>query len=476
MNRLDMIITEGQVDFKGFLEEVLGLVIKDAIDTVSETLEALDEEISRSGEMRGWESVGKRVRKLSTLWGMEIVVRRRGYRRAGSRGLRFPLDELLGLAEGEKYCPLVKAMGLDLGAKMSFREASSILGKHVRVEISHERVHQWVQEAGEQRSKEQEGEDRKLAETGEVQVGRRKAEVVVIETDGTFVSLQREGRRKDLELKLGVIHEGWQAESPAGKRFRLVNKTIWGGKLDSEEFWTRGQKLYYGQYEEVGTTAISGDGADWIKAGTQYIDGSRFYLDRYHIQQAITRGVGWDRNMARQIRQSVRYGHLDELERVLDAAAAVAPEQRELERVQQLADYLLGNRDHLQDWRKVEKLLPNNVRGLGAAEGQINHVLAARMTKRGMSWRVCGAHRMAQLRYLQAEGRLQSWVSDFAGKGWQSVQAQVAEKVIGRLKRANGRSLAQQAAQCLPILAGRYATTPLGRTLKRISTEALALT
>ncbi len=41
-------------------------------------------------------------------------------------------------------------------------------------------------------------------------MGRRKAEVVVIETDGTFVSLQREGRRKDLELKLGVIHEGWR--------------------------------------------------------------------------------------------------------------------------------------------------------------------------------------------------------------------------------------------------------------------------
>ncbi len=47
MSRLDMIITDGQVDFKGFLEEVLRLVIKDAIDTVSETLEALDEEISR---------------------------------------------------------------------------------------------------------------------------------------------------------------------------------------------------------------------------------------------------------------------------------------------------------------------------------------------------------------------------------------------------------------------------------------------
>ncbi len=55
------------------------------------------------------------------------------------------------------------------------------------------------------------------------------------------------------------------------RKARLVNKTIWGGKLDSEEFWTRGQRLYYGQYEEVGTTAISGDGADWIKAGTQYM-------------------------------------------------------------------------------------------------------------------------------------------------------------------------------------------------------------
>ncbi len=90
MIRLDMIITDGQVDFKGFLEEVLRLVIKDDIDTVSETLEALDEEISRSGEMRGWESVGKRVRKLSTLWGMEIVVQRRGTEEPVGGGCVFP--------------------------------------------------------------------------------------------------------------------------------------------------------------------------------------------------------------------------------------------------------------------------------------------------------------------------------------------------------------------------------------------------
>ncbi len=67
MSQPNIILTEGQVDFKGFIEEVLRLAIKDAIDAVSETLEALDEEIGRSGEMRGWESVGKRSRKLMCL-------------------------------------------------------------------------------------------------------------------------------------------------------------------------------------------------------------------------------------------------------------------------------------------------------------------------------------------------------------------------------------------------------------------------
>ncbi|MGI9953147.1 hypothetical protein V3F56_12360 [Moorellaceae bacterium AZ2] len=44
-------------------------------------LEEKDEEIALREEMAGWESIGKRERRIVTLFGVEIRYKRRGYRR-----------------------------------------------------------------------------------------------------------------------------------------------------------------------------------------------------------------------------------------------------------------------------------------------------------------------------------------------------------------------------------------------------------
>ncbi len=53
----------------------------------------------------------------------------------------------------------------------------------------------------------------------------------------------------DSELKLGVMHEGWEAESPAQKRFRLVNKALWAGFLLARDFWERGVLGFARRYD-----------------------------------------------------------------------------------------------------------------------------------------------------------------------------------------------------------------------------------
>jgi len=90
----------------------------------------LDEELPRPG--RGWESVGKKERRLNTLFGLTMVISRRGYRRRNGRGQHcatgphFPLDEALGLAREERSCPLVEHLVVTLATELSFLKTAEL--------------------------------------------------------------------------------------------------------------------------------------------------------------------------------------------------------------------------------------------------------------------------------------------------------------------------------------------------------------
>ncbi|MBC7341984.1 MAG: UPF0236 family protein, partial [Clostridia bacterium] len=70
--------------------------------------------------MSGWESIGKRKRTIVTLFGLEITYCRRGYRKNidGRITYRYPLDEFLGLKEGERFCPLTQEIAISLATRM----------------------------------------------------------------------------------------------------------------------------------------------------------------------------------------------------------------------------------------------------------------------------------------------------------------------------------------------------------------------
>ncbi|NPV27894.1 MAG: hypothetical protein HPY81_10800 [Firmicutes bacterium] len=103
----------------------------------------LDEELGHPG--KGWESIGKRERRLVTLFGLEIVIKRRGYRRVGGRTeIIFPLDQALGLRPEERYYPLVQQLAIELATKLSFRETAAVLENTFFVPVSHQEIHRWV--------------------------------------------------------------------------------------------------------------------------------------------------------------------------------------------------------------------------------------------------------------------------------------------------------------------------------------------
>jgi len=470
------IVPEREFTFKHLIFEILMILARKLGDALSILLKMLDDYIclkaKSNGELKGWESIGVRERTVITLFGLEIRYRRHGYRKMGlhSYVYRYPLDEFLGLKEGERFCPLVQQIAIELATKMSFRDAAYFMQQYLLVPVSHEEIHRWVQEAGEKREEEQEEAWRALFERGEVPEGDKEAELVVIERDGIVIPLQR-SQRKRAEIKIGTMHEGWEAVSPAGNRYRLKEKECWGGILEGDEFWGYGAVRYHSRYRKVGCLLINGDGEEWVKEAKEYFPEAEVYLDRFHRNRALNEALSFNPGLLQRAYKSLSEGDLAGLDGVLTEALSRASSEKQRERVRKLKRYLAGGYNIL-DWRKTKEVLPDipYLGGLGASESQNNHVIAARMKKRGMSWTVDGANNMTQLRCLVATDKLKGWLDAYYQKKWPKVKSEsigeIEQRVLEPLKKEDPAAWLRAS---IPLLTTKAQASPLGEALKALS-------
>lgn len=470
---------DGIKSFKGLVLGIHRVMVEGMEKALQAVLDQLDDEVGHPGP--GWESVGKKERRLQTLFGMELCIRRRGFRRRGQpeggakeqMQLHFPLDEALGLPSEERFCPLVQHLGVMLAMDLSFRGAAGLLNSVFGVSVSHQQVHRWVQEAGEEREREEAGKvAAAFVEGEEIPVGEQVVPVVVVEADGVGVRLQREQKRS-LELKLGVMHAGWEAESPAGKRVRLIDKACWGGNLPTEAFWERGVVTLAGQYElsSIQRVVLSGDGAAWIKAGQEYLSPAELYLDPYHRNQALVRGLGHDRALLGEAQAALQAEDLDRLDALLNQAVSTAPNPQAKERAQEARRYLKANWDGLIDWRKRPGPQPPGAKALGTMESQVRHIAAARMKRRGASWGTVGANNMIQLRLLGHMGELHDWLETRGTAArWEAMVRRDGRHEPSRvLERLKQEDPADWLRAGIPLLKTKATSSPLGRALKGLA-------
>lgn len=229
-------------NFKDILRWILGMVAKSFASHLGHLFTAMDQALAVKNKftraMSGWESIGKRKRTIVTLFGLEITYCRRGYRKNidGRITYRYPLDEFLGLKEGERFCPLTQEIAISLATRMPFREAAFILNHYLNIPVTHQVIHQWVTEAGRTREEELKRGEEAVFLDGEIPPGREKIDTLFIEADGVIVPLQRSEER-NVELKLGVCHQGSFPTDPSKKRFALKNKLLWGGVMDASSFF-----------------------------------------------------------------------------------------------------------------------------------------------------------------------------------------------------------------------------------------------
>lgn len=234
---------------------------------------------------------------------------------------------------------------------------------------------------------------------------------------------------------------------------------------DAQEFWEGFTATLMPQYalEKVERVTVNGDGAVWIMEGQSYFAGAEFQLDRLHLMRALRRSFGRDVSRLKVLHQHLDNGEIDQMLVVVREAAKQAGRPERRKELLALHRYLSQNREGLVDYRKRGEDLPADLRGLGAAESNIDKVLADRMKKRGMAWSRSGAHRMAKLLAMRSLSTLDNHLLKCRGSKVSPVLHTAAKRLES--VHTEGQGYAKQGR--LPVLTTQR-FTPLGRVLHAI--------
>lgn len=446
-------IVEGKINFIQLEQEIfrmvkaLGALIMEKV--IVEADQRIFEQENRSGKSEGFREMG-----ILTLFG-EICYRRRVYHY--QRQWCYPLDEKLGIQEKQTISPTLVKAAAYLATQNSYRESAKILAQF-GIHMSHQRVHQAVQEMGEAIEKRQTAES--------PSEGTRQADIVVVESDGTHVPLQGEDRKKakSLEIKVGCIYEGWEAADPQGEQYRLKHPHVVATVGTAEQFWELVDRYLLSTYdlEKVVLLVFGSDGAPWGQYGTELYPNSLHQIDAFHFQRWIKRVFGFQQQaMVDTIRALIEADDRQGFEVLMEDQQAKYPDKKKA--IRRLKKTIERNWKSLKDYRMRATQLPAIARGIGNVEKANDNLVADRMKKRGMAWSVRGANHLVQVKAAVRNGEWDDvcrWVVEQAARmeDGQEEQPKTAKK-RGRIGRGIRRQQ-EEGAWCqahMPGIHGREA-------------------
>jgi len=458
MESIDELAVKLKGDVGRWEEVIFNWACSLAQEMAKALLEDIDEELMRERDQ------GLSVEKPSehciiTLFG-DVRIKRRLYRNSNGN-YRFLLDEKMGLDKGCHMSPKVKGLATFISSHFPFQRSEEILKAILPSGISHTSIHRLVGKVTDPYLEAEEKEIEEVFEDGVIPESEgRVVPYLFIEADGTNIALQREEARR-AEVKAGVAYEGWQEVSK--DRHRVTRKTVYSGIMDGDRFWEGFSLALAKKYDlsKVGRVIVGGDGAPWVKEGAELLGGI-YELDRFHLKRALNQTL--DNGLAMEVYQACTRGEIDKVDRILIQAQQKATGEGTKE-IARLRGYLMENSFGLRDYRL--EVDGDGLRGLGAIEGNVDKLVANRMKKRGMSWTINGAQRMARLISLREMGELHSWITHKDNQGG----SQSPKKKTGKEKPMKGKDAGAWLEVSLPALYGPHQNRPWVQVLRALARE-----
>ena len=420
-------------------------------------LRALDDELLRC-KPRGWTVLGFRERTMVTRFG-DLAVRRRMYRDSDGRTV-FALDEYLEWRPRQLASPSITERVVEMATEMPFRKVSATVSALTAGELSSRTVHRLLQSVGEEALADERERWEAQFERGEdMSEGDQRTDILYTEADGVWIHLQREARRHH-EVKSAIAYRGWRRV--AADRYELVGKRVYTHGDDAVPFWEGASLEWARQYalDRVKLFVVGGDGANWIGRGAQELGSPRravFQLDGFHLSRACGRGYG--QQIGSAIYDAIRSGSHRYARALMSAAESAESTTASTNR-----EYVESNLLRGVDWRNRVSNAPADARSLGTMESNGDKLTANRMKKRGMSWTIRGANRMAKTIQICRNGEL----SGFCRKRSVCGPSQTMDHQPVRERPISKTTVSDWSEASVPALSGPHSSRPWTIALRRL--------
>lgn len=371
---------EGELDFTELTRKLKKELDELGNEVLKEVLEAMDEQICKDRTKRkGWTIERKRDKKsILTPFG-ELNYERTYFKNKKVNKYKYLADERAGIKPHMRVEGTLKSELAEAATKMSYEKATEELSRfNDDLKLSKQTAANIVQEF----------KQKPLP----APKTKKKVSRLYIEADEDHLTIRNQKRA---QTRLIYVHEGVEGIKRRAlksvKNFTTVTKP-------PEDLWLEVCDYIESHYDIANTQIfISGDGAKWIRTGQEYIPGSIFILDKFHLSQYIIKATAHAPQLRRKIYQNIRKLDKEAVLENLEEALTQAEKEPRQKRILRTIKYITNNWDGI----KASVKYPD----IGcSAEGHVSHVLASRMSSRPMAWSLDGASKMAAMLAVKADG------------------------------------------------------------------------
>lgn len=349
-------------------------------------------------------------------------------------------DKILGLEKGERIDKKVKAEVIRKANDQSYSKSGKLVVPEM--EISATTVMRNVRKNDWKMNIEERKEEEKI-----------KAKNIFIQVDEDHVK-QRNKKRCTISKIITIYTKKRTLTKPdrisevKQVRKELVDKFTFSGLYkDTQEMWE--DVAYYidctYKKEEIETAFVMGDGASYIKAGTEWIEKSVFVLDTFHLEKYIN-NLNYDEYLKTKLQEAIDQFDPISTENIMNEA--IKKIEQEIEEDKQLERNTKRLENRLKKIKDTKTYLMNQWEGIEAhdkykdkltgccQEGQVHHTLSERLSTDAKVWSENGIDEMSQLRaFTQNGGDIYQKIIDISTAEKREKKIQELEKRIR--KKAN---------------------------------------
>lgn len=373
-------------NYTDYIESLGSLYREFVCQTLVNTINSMDEAFKTSSlRKRDFHIHQTRQRTLITVFGV-IHFNRTIYKNKYSGKSFTYIDRKLGLPKYDRYDPCIKSMVIeDYANSNSMIKTGEHIGDRIyspfstkphreHYRISRQTVYNILKN--------------ELPHLSQCLSPTNTPHTLYIMADEKYVHTQ--GHKKASKMvKSAVIFEKTKKQ---GHRNTLVNKTIYSG-LESN-FWSSIYDILSKKYDMdyIKKVTILGDGALWIKAGTNEFECSDFALDKFHFRQAVNHITQID-SIKNILLSNIIGGDKKTFEEVISVLIETAPTINRENTIRDKSQYILRH------WKAIE-LSYHDLEVGCSMESAISHNLASVYSNRPKGYNINSLERYLNIRNL----------------------------------------------------------------------------